>query len=152
MNKRSFAVAIATLGCVGFVPMGPGTAASAVTVVLWWLLPSFSVSTHLLILGLLSVIAVWASTIAERHFGVHDPSCVVIDEVVGMILALIGCPHVWWVYLCAFALFRLFDILKPWPISLLQRLPHGFGIVMDDVAAGLAAYLVLMGFLYTLVR
>lgn len=150
MNKRSFAVAVATLGGVGFFRWGPGTAASAVTVIVWWLLPSFSFSTHLLILGLLFVVAVWTSTVAEQFFGVHDPSCVVIDEVVGMALALLGCPRIWWVYLLAFVLFRLFDIFKPFPISPLQLLPRGWGIVMDDVAAGAVARLVLMGLFYVL--
>jgi phosphatidylglycerophosphatase A len=150
MDKRSFAVAVATLGGIGFSPWCPGTVASAVTAVLWWFLPSLSLTMQFLILGLLSAFAIWTSTIAERYLGVHDPSCIVIDEAVGMVLALLGCPRMWWVYLLAFALFRLFDIVKPGPISRLQKLPRGWGIVMDDVAAGASARLVLMGLFYVL--
>jgi phosphatidylglycerophosphatase A len=80
-----------------------------------------------------------AATLAARESGRHDPGFVVIDEVAGQWIALLGCPANWRQALLALILFRLFDITKPFPARQLERLPEGWGIVFDDVAAGLYA-------------
>lgn len=85
--------------------------------------------------------------IIEKRSGQRDPSFVVIDEVAGMWLALLGARQVWWYFLGAFIIFRLFDILKPGPINRLQELPGGWGIMLDDIGAGLAALAIMKGIL-----
>jgi phosphatidylglycerophosphatase A len=93
---------------------------------------------------LLTVVGVAASTIVAQQSGVEDPSHVVIDEVAGQAIALIAAPVVGWKYaLAAFILFRVFDIVKPPPVRQLERLPGGLGIMMDDVAAGVFALVLL---------
>ena len=79
---------------------------------------------------------IWAAGVIEHHSGQNDPSIVVIDEVAGMWLALLGARQVWWYFLTALLIFRLMDVLKPGPIYRLQNLPGGWGIMLDDLAAG----------------
>ncbi|MFA6263179.1 MAG: phosphatidylglycerophosphatase A [Candidatus Babeliales bacterium] len=135
---------LATLGPIGHVPMCPGTAASLFTVLCMWALPVLPWTIHLGLMAVVIPFAVWSSGLVARKLGQRDPSCAVIDEFVGMNIALIGVSHSWQAYLAAFVLFRLFDIAKPFPINVIERrLSGGMGIVMDDVAAGLAARLVL---------
>jgi phosphatidylglycerophosphatase A len=88
------------------------------------------------------VIGVPAATIAEREAGRTDPGFVVIDEVAGQLIALLFCPPDWAHALIALILFRMFDITKPFPVRSLERLPAGWGIVFDDVGAGLYALIV----------
>jgi phosphatidylglycerophosphatase A len=91
-----------------------------------------------------TLVGVAASTIVARESNVEDPSHVVIDEVAGQSIALLGATVADWRYaLAAFILFRAFDILKPPPVRQLERLPRGWGIMMDDVAAGVLALMVL---------
>jgi len=85
------------------------------------------------------VLGVPAATIVERESGRTDPGFVVIDEVIGQWIALLGIPFDWRHGLIALVLFRIFDITKPFPVRRLERLPGGWGIVFDDVAAGLYA-------------
>ena len=93
-------------------------------------------------IALALVFGIPAATIAERESGRHDPGFVVIDEVAGQWIALLASPADWRHGLIALVLFRLFDIVKPFPVRRLERLPAGWGIVFDDVAAGLYALLV----------
>jgi len=96
------------------------------------------------VLALLVVaIGIPAATLVARGAGVKDPQFVVIDEVAGQLIALIGAPLGWKSFLAGFILFRAFDIIKPPPVRQLEALPEGAGIVIDDVAAGLYAFLVL---------
>jgi phosphatidylglycerophosphatase A len=82
--------------------------------------------------------AIWAATQTSRLYQREDPGLVVVDEVLGQWVALLGVPaRNWKVFLGAFLLFRLFDIWKPWPVRKLEALPEGIGIVADDIAAGL---------------
>ena len=90
-------------------------------------------------IALTLVFGIPAATIVERESGRHDPGFVVIDEVIGQWIALLFCPVDWRHALIALVLFRLFDITKPFPVRRLERLPGGWGIVFDDVAAGLYA-------------
>ena len=139
--------AIATFFGVGFIKAGPGTWGSVAAVLLWaafaWLAHP---SPHVLLIALLVGIfltllfGIPAASIVELESGGHDPQCVVIDEVAGQWITLLLCPADWKHGLIALVLFRLFDITKPFPVRRLERLPGGWGIVFDDVAAGLYAF------------
>jgi phosphatidylglycerophosphatase A len=139
--------AIATFFGVGFIKPGPGTWGSVAAVVLWaafaWLAhPSPRVLFVALLIGIFLTLlfGVPAASVVERESGGHDPQCVVIDEVAGQWITLLLCPADWRHGLIALVLFRLFDIIKPFPVRRLERLPGGWGIVFDDVAAGLYAF------------
>ena len=145
-RKTLWAWTVATFFGAGLGKPGPGTWGSVAAVLLWaayaWLL--HPTSTGLLVallcgIALTIVLGVPAATIAARESGRHDPSFVVIDEVAGQWITLLGSPFGWRSALLALVLFRLFDITKPFPIRRLERLPEGWGIVFDDVAAGLYA-------------
>ena len=146
MKKTPWAWAVATFFGAGFLRPGPGTWGSVAAVLLWgvvaWGLhlrrPGFAVALAIGI-ALALVLGVPAATIVERESGRHDPGFVVIDEVAGQWIALLGSPADWRHGLIALVLFRLFDIIKPFPVRRLERLPGGWGIVFDDVAAGLYA-------------
>ena len=134
--KNWFVKFVATGFGAGYVPKLPGTAGSVLGVGVW-LVIQFAGNSWVWIVfavGLLPVI--WIAGAAERLFGEPDPGCVVIDEIVGMTVALAGITPVWWLVLTGFAAFRLFDIWKPFPIRQSQKLPGGWGIVVDDLLAG----------------
>ena len=140
MTRRTRAgLAIATALGAGYAPIAPGTAGSAVGVVAWLVLPR-SLWIQLLAIAIVAVVGSWAGTVAEQHFGKHDPGQVVIDEVAGMWVTLVLTPArgaVW--LLAAFLLFRVADIIKPFPARRLERLPGGLGIMADDLMAGIYA-------------
>jgi phosphatidylglycerophosphatase A len=135
---------IATFFGVGFVPIAPGTAASAIVVLVYrtWL-HALSLPRYLAVLAVVIIVGTWASDRAARAFGSRDPRMIVADEVAGQMAALALCPVAWIPLLVGFASFRLFDILKPFPIRRIERWPGGWGIMADDLAAGLAGFLVL---------
>jgi len=145
-KKTLWAWAVATFFGAGFGKPGPGTWGSIAAVLLWaayaW---AFQPSPCALLLALLAGIAITlilgipAATIVARESGRKDPQFVVIDEVAGQWIALIGSHANWRDALMALVLFRIFDITKPFPARQLERLPGGWGIVFDDVAAGLYA-------------
>jgi len=93
-------------------------------------------AVQLVLVVLASAAGTWAAGVIEHRSGQHDPSIVVIDEAAGMWFALLGAWQVWWYYLSAFLVFRLMDVLKPGPINRLQKLPGGWGVMLDDLAAG----------------
>ena len=145
-RKTFWAWTIATFFGAGFGAPGPGTWGSVAAVLLW---AAYAWGIHPapqpLILALLAGIALTllfgipAATIVARESGRHDPQFVVIDEVAGQWIALLFSPFDWRHALIALVLFRLFDMTKPFPIRRLEDLPEGWGIVLDDVAAGLYA-------------
>jgi len=102
---------------------------------------------HATLLVVIILVGTWTAGIIEKRCGQRDPSFVVIDEVAGMWLALSGAQQVWWYFLGAFLIFRLFDVLKPGPISRLQELSGGWGIMLDDLGAGVAALVIIKGIL-----
>jgi phosphatidylglycerophosphatase A len=111
--------------------------------VFWWL-SSFSSSVYLLITLVLAGVGVWLCERAAKTLGVHDHSGIVWDEIVGLLLTLFLAPPGWAWLVTGFVLFRFFDIVKPWPISWLdRRVKGGLGIMLDDVVAALFAWLVL---------
>jgi phosphatidylglycerophosphatase A len=137
-----WATFIATFFGVGRLRPGPGTWASATTVLLWWALArSMTLAWRPWMAILLAAIAVLAgipaATRVARASGRKDPQFVVIDEVAGQLVTLIAAPITWQSLLLGFILFRAFDIVKPPPIRRLELLPEGVGIVVDDVGAGL---------------
>lgn len=146
VRRTPWAWTIATFFGAGLGKPGPGTWGSAAAILLWAAFARFAHPTeNALLITLLAGVAVSialgvpAATIAARESGRHDPGFVVIDEVAGQWVTLLGSPFDWRVGLLAFFLFRLFDIAKPFPVRRLERLPEGWGIVFDDVAAGLYA-------------
>lgn len=146
-GKRTlWAWTVATFFGAGLGKPGPGTWGSAAAVLLWCTYarlvhPTQNGLAAALLIGVVLSIAlgVPGSTIAARESGRHDPGFVVVDEVAGQWIALLGSPFNWKAAILAFILFRLFDITKPFPVRNLERLPEGWGIVFDDVAAGLYA-------------
>jgi len=145
-RRTLWAWTVATFFGAGLGKPGPGTYGS-VAAMLLWALAGFALHASpqtllvLLLAGIVLSIAlgVPAATIAARESGRHDPGFVVIDEVAGQWITLLFSPADWRHGLIALVLFRLFDITKPFPVRRLERLPDGWGIVFDDVAAGLYA-------------
>ena len=143
-----WATLVATFFGVGRLHPGPGTWGSAATVLLWsavayGLPPALRTPFAIILAVLVVLIGIPAATLVARGSGVKDPQFVVIDEVAGQLVALIGVPLGWKTFLAGFILFRGFDILKPPPVRQLEALPEGTGIVVDDVAAGLYAFAVM---------
>ena len=128
---------IGTFFYTGFFPIAPATFASAVFALAYALIPGGEWLVHPIVCVLTLIISIPVSTQLEKEYG-EDPGCVVIDEVVGMQLALVWATGVtgWGVFV-VFAAFRVFDIVKPFPANWSQQLPGGWGVVTDDVIAGL---------------
>ena len=141
-TRSRVALALATVLGVGYVPFAPGTLGSAAGLVLWWLLPASPAVQALTIVGLF-VVGSWSGTVAERHFGTTDPSAIVIDEVMGMLITLFLNPVGRLGALGAFLLFRIADVVKPYPANRLERLPGGVGVMADDAMAAVYANLAL---------
>ena len=137
-----FALLIATSAGVGYLPFAPGTFGSMVGLAVWMLMPA-STSAQAIAIVLLFVLGSWSGSVAERHFGRTDPSEVVIDEVVGMLITLFLNPVGWIGALVGFLLFRASDIVKPFPANRLEELHGGIGIMADDAMAAVYANLAL---------
>jgi len=136
--KKALYPFVATMGPVGYAPIAPATAGSAVTALIGWFLPVPPLHLAVAAIAAGTVVAVAVCGEAEKKLG-HDAHPIVADEVIGQSLALILVPHTWVAFLASFLLFRLFDIWKPLGARQIQRLPGGLGIVADDVIAGLTA-------------
>ena len=136
------ALAIATVFGVGYVPFASGTFGSAVGLALWAILPADTAVQAAAIL-LIFIAGSWSGSVAERHFGTSDPAEVVVDEVVGMLITLFLNPVGWVGAVAAFLLFRVADIVKPYPANRLERLHGGIGVMADDAMAAVYANLVL---------
>ena len=134
----------ATFFCLGKLPFAPGSWGSLGALLLWLLLP-ISFSIHLSVIVFLFVLGVYSSNKMAKYMDDHDPSEVVIDEAVGMGISLFMLPHSFGLYLLAFVLFRIFDVLKPSFIYRVQDLPGGWGIMLDDVLAGLFTFAIVNG-------
>lgn len=137
------AVFIATVGYCGYFPIAPGTVGSAAGLLfyalVWW-----SGSTVLevgMIVGLFAA-GIWAGTTSERYFGGVDPGPIVLDEVVGMLITLAFIPGLGWSgALAGFVLFRIFDVIKPYPAGRFEQLHGGLGVMADDAMAAVYANL-----------
>jgi phosphatidylglycerophosphatase A len=157
------ALAIATCG-VGYFPLAPGTWGSLLAVGLYLLLRvavfggffnrSDNVDAHgifvlgeLVTIAVVTILGIWAASRTERALQIKDPGKVVIDEVAGQLIALLAVPlvvdHLWFVWvLLAFLVFRFFDIVKPYPARRMESLKGGWGIMADDIVAGVYAAIV----------
>ena len=145
MNR--LAVLLATwFGC-GYFPWGPGTVGSLAGVLIAVLVERyFGLGRPALLILIAALLwpAIWASTRTARRLNREDPGLIVVDEVLGQWVTLLGAAgRNWKVFFAGFILFRLFDIWKPWPVRNFEKQPDGTGIVMDDLAAGLYAALIL---------
>ena len=147
MSKR-WVISLATWGGLGYFPKGQGTVASAAAIAIAYgaaeafqVVPAwFGVAALAL-----SLPAIRSAGVAVEHFGRRDPPQVVVDEVVGQWLAVaVVARDSWQSWLASLVLFRVFDIVKPWPIRKLESLPGGVGVVADDAAAGLCAIIVMI--------
>ena len=137
---------IATGAYTGYLPKAPGTWGTLVALPLNLLLLLLPGQGYAISLAVILVLAVYTAGAAEKILDRKDPGAIVIDEIIGMLITLICAPANPVVWLMAFLLFRLFDILKPWPVSWADRhLNGGLGIVMDDLLAGIYAWLCLHG-------
>lgn len=144
--SRRLALLLSTAFYVGYFPIAPGTAGSAAGLVVYWVLrqagsPAFEVAA----IVALFVAGVWSGTEAERHFETEDPGPVVLDEVVGILITLAFLPMSWSVALLGFVVFRVFDVVKPYPSSRFERLPGGLGVMADDAMAAVYSNLVVRG-------
>jgi len=139
-----WATLVATVFGVGYIKPGPGTWGSASALLLWAALAHHvpqpaRILVVIILAATITLIGIPAATRVARAFAKKDPQFVVIDEVAGQLIALIGAPLTWKTFLAGFILFRAFDIVKPPPVRQLEKLPEGTGIVLDDIAAGLYA-------------
>ena len=128
---------ISTCGYLGYVPVAPGTFGSAAGLLVYaavrW---SGSPALELAVIVLLFAVGVWSSNLAEKHFGGVDPAPVILDEVVGMLITIALIPVNIPGAIVGFLLFRLFDVVKPWPANRLEALHGGLGVMADDAMAG----------------
>jgi phosphatidylglycerophosphatase A len=152
MLFKHHAVMIMATGCyIGRSPVAPGTLGSLIGLPIAWGLSALSWPLASLISLALIAVAVWITDAAERIVGAEDPGCIVLDEIAGMVVALNGIPFSAATALGGFVLFRIFDITKPPPVGTLDRRLHGgWGIVMDDIAAGVMANVALRIGIYVL--
>jgi phosphatidylglycerophosphatase A len=148
---RRLAIFLATAGYAGYFPFAPGTVGSAVGLLLFVVLRWFaSPLAEVAAVAAVSLAGVWAAREAETHWGRRDPGAIVIDEVAGMLLTLVAVPVSWAGALLGFLLFRGYDIVKPLGARQCERLPGGYGVMADDLVAGLYAHLTLRAALWLL--
>ncbi len=133
---------IASFFGVGFIPLIPGTFGSAAGVIIYCFLSQKEPPVFYDVLFILIIAGFIDCGRAERAFGKKDPRRIVIDEVSGMLVALMLVPFSLANIIIVFTLFRVFDVLKPYPLRRLEKIPAGFGIMLDDIAAGLYANLI----------
>jgi phosphatidylglycerophosphatase A len=141
--KRWIAQTIATFFYLGYSPFAPGTVGTLGAIALFYLLSHFSTPVYILFSLGFAIISVWASGKAEGIFGEADPGQVVADEVCGYLVTMFLITPSLRNMILGFLLFRFFDIVKPPPARQLERLPSGFGIVIDDVFAGIYSNIIL---------
>ena len=144
------ALFFATMGPTGYVRFAPGTFGSAIGVLFYLLLYylRFDMVTQVVVTVLVTAAGVWAASAAARHFQQEDPSHVVVDEVAGQLVTLILTGAAIRGSILGFLVFRVLDIIKPWPAQRIERLHGGLGIVGDDVAVAIYGNLILQGVFY----
>jgi phosphatidylglycerophosphatase A len=142
-DRLAYLVAI-WFGC-GRVPRAPGTAGSIGAVPLYLAIAPGGPAAVLAAAAAVTALGVWAAGRVARSTGTHDPQIVCVDEAAGVLIALAPAPRAWAPVLAAVVLFRVFDVWKPWPARAAERLPGGWGIMMDDVVAGAYAAALVLG-------
>ena len=143
---RRLGLFIATCGYLGYVPIAPGTFGSAAGLAVFYAVRSTgSVSVELTAIAVLFAIGVWSGTVAEHYFGGIDPGPVVLDEVVGMLITLALLPVNVTGAIVGFLIFRVLDVVKPWPSAGFEKLPGGLGVMADDGMAAVYGNLLMRG-------
>jgi phosphatidylglycerophosphatase A len=139
------AVLVCTFGYIGYFPIAPGTAGSIAGLAVYGLLRWRGASWEIeaVVILLLLAAGIWSGAHAERHFGATDPGPGVIDEVVGMLVTLFLLPATWAIVVAGFLVFRVLDVVKPYPAGRLERLHGGLGMMADDVMSAVYSNLVL---------
>ncbi len=124
----------------GVMPKAPGTWGTVVAIPIYLLLHELSLLPYLIVLLVMTLVGIWLCHVTANDLGVHDHPGIVWDEIVGYLITMIAAPSGWVWLLVGFVLFRLFDILKPWPIRVIDKgVEGGLGIMLDDVLAGIMA-------------
>ena len=142
--SRGFIIFLSTGAFSGYVPVMPGTAGSAAGIAVFYLLSFFSIPVYFLLTALFIFLSIWSAGKAEQLFREKDPPRVVIDEIAGYLITMATFPPDWRYVFAGFVIFRIMDILKPYPANRINdRVQGGLGIVLDDVVAGLYANLIL---------
>lgn len=141
---KNFTDCCATFFYVGKIPRAPGTFATLATIPLWYLMSSLNPIWYMAITFLIVIFGIFISEAYEKTQAVHDSREIVIDEVAGFLITMVWLPVTWQSVVFGFLLFRFFDIVKPPPIRQLdQKIMGGVGVMLDDVAAGIIANLIL---------
>jgi phosphatidylglycerophosphatase A len=139
-------------GCyIGYTPKAPGTAGSILGLCIIWSLADTSSLLYIILTIFLLILGIWVSGRAEIYFG-HDGSQIVIDEIIGVMITFVWIPLTVHTLIIGFILFRIMDIVKPFPADRAQKLPGGIGVVADDVIAAVYAHLLLQGILIIMER
>ena len=145
MSYRVAYILAIWFGC-GRVPKAPGTAGTLGAIPLYLLLVHYGGSPAVAVAAaMITAVGVWASNQVVRKLGIKDPQIVCIDEVAGVLITLLAAPTNWIGLVAGVVLFRVFDQWKPWPARSAESLPEGWGVMMDDVAAGAWGAVFLLG-------
>jgi len=133
----------------GLSPKAPGTAGTVMSIPLFLLIQDLPLMAYSLITLVITLFGIWICSYSSKKLGVHDHPAIVIDETAGFLITMFAAPTGWQWILAGFVLFRFFDALKPWPISWLDKnVNGGFGIMVDDVVAGLVSMSLLQAYWY----
>jgi phosphatidylglycerophosphatase A len=146
MNR--IALLIATAGGAGYFPFAPGTVGSAVGIVIYLATRQLDAALQVALFAGICVVGTWASSVAARHFKRDDPGHVVVDEVAGQLATLLLLDVGYTGAAIGFLIFRILDIIKPWPANRLEALHGGFGVMADDVMAGAYGWLLMAALVY----
>ena len=142
--RRRFILFLATGGGIGYASWAPGTLGTVVGLPICYGLANLALPWAVAGIIVFIGVAIWIAGAAERELGQKDPGCIVIDEVAGLMVTYTGLAWNFPIVIAGFVIFRFFDILKPFPIRQMERrFTGGFGIVIDDVAAGVMGNIVL---------
>lgn len=145
---RRFALFISTFGYVGYAPIAPGTFGSAAGLAVFYAVRrADSAAVEIGVILALFALGIWAGTVAEHHFGGVDPGPIVLDEVVGMLITLFLLPVNVTGAIVAFVVFRVLDVIKPFPSARSEKLPGGLGVMADDGVAAIYGNLIMRGLL-----
>lgn len=146
---RNWVIRSATLFGVGNISFMPGTWGTVATVPLCFLMLHYlNPLVYMLITLALTIYAIWAAELYERQAGTHDAKQIVIDELAGYLVTMVWMPLTWQSLLIGFLIFRLLDIVKPFPISYFdKKVPNGLGVVADDVVAGIIGNIIMQALL-----
>jgi len=147
--RRRLGLFIATVGYIGYAPVAPGTFGSAAGLAVFYLVRAAgSTTVELAAIVAIFAIGIWSGTEAEHHFGGIDPGPVVLDEVLGMLITLALLPVSGWGAFAGFLVFRVLDVIKPWPAGRLEGLPGGLGVMADDAMAAVYGNIVMRALLW----